>query len=62
MSRKNVLENNPERSEDRVKIAVGMIEATVAVCADGIRTSNPRISEVQLLEVLRSRLALRKRH
>ena len=57
-----ISQKDSRRSDTRVKIAVDMVEVCVDVCADGIRSSKPRMTERELLETLRSRLASTKRH
>ena len=47
--------------EEKLRIAIDMTDACVRVCADGIRTQNPGISEKDLVEKLRERLEWSKR-
>jgi hypothetical protein len=45
---------------EKVLIALDMSDACIRICADGIRTQNPLITEGELLEKLRERLAWTK--
>jgi hypothetical protein len=49
------------KPEEKVAIAMGMTDACVRVCAEGIKTECPGISEEELLEKLRERLEWSKR-
>ena len=44
------------KPEERVNLAIGMTDAAVRICADGIRDHHPGIDEEQLLELLRERI------
>jgi len=48
----------PER---KVELAIGMSDAVVRICAEGIRAQNPNISEEELVEKLRERFEWSKR-
>ena len=48
----------PER---KVELAIGMSDAVVRICAEGIRAQYPNISEEGLIEKLRERLEWSKR-
>jgi hypothetical protein len=50
------------KPEEKVVIAMDMIDACVRVCAAGIRARYPRISEEELLAKLRERLEWSKRY
>jgi hypothetical protein len=43
--------------DEKLKIALDMSDACIRICADGIRSQNPNISEEELVEKLRERLA-----
>jgi hypothetical protein len=49
------------KPEEKVAIAIDMTDACVRICADGIRTQYPGISEEELLAKLRERLEWSKR-
>jgi hypothetical protein len=49
------------KPEEKVAIAIDMTDFCVSVCADGIRTQYPGISEEELLAKLRERLEWCKR-
>ena len=49
------------KPEERVKLAVGMSDVCIRVCADGVRDENPGISEEELIERVRERLMFGKR-
>jgi hypothetical protein len=49
------------KPEEKVAIAIDMTDFCVRVCADGIRTQYPSISEEELLAKLRERLEWCKR-
>jgi hypothetical protein len=49
------------KPEEKVAIAIDMTDACVRVCADGIRTQYPGISEEELIAKLRERLEWSKR-
>jgi hypothetical protein len=60
------LDKNAERlgrlkPEEKVNIAIDMTDACVRICADGIKTQYPGISEKELMEKLRERLNWAKR-
>jgi hypothetical protein len=60
------LDKNAERlgrlkPEEKVNIAIDMTDACVRICADGIKTQYPGISEKELVEKLRERLNWAKR-
>jgi hypothetical protein len=48
----------PER---KVELAIGMSDAVVRICAEGIRAQNPNMSEEELVEKLRERFEWSKR-
>ncbi len=48
--------------EEKVAICMDMSDACIRFCAEGIKAQNPGISEKELLEKLRERLAWAKRH
>lgn len=50
------------KPEEKVVIAMDMTDACVRVCAAGIRTQYPSISEEELLAKLRERLEWSKRY
>jgi len=49
------------KPEVKVNMAIGMTEACVRVCAEGIKAQFPGISDKELLEKLRERLEWSKR-
>jgi len=49
------------RPEEKVNIAIDMTDAIVGVCAEGIRAQYPDITEEELIERLRERIAWMKR-
>jgi hypothetical protein len=49
------------KPEEKVAIAIDMTDGCVRVCADGIRTQCPGISEEELIVKLRERLEWSKR-
>jgi len=49
------------KPEEKLAICMDMTDACVRICAEGIRTQFPSISEEQLLEKLRERLEWAKR-
>jgi hypothetical protein len=58
---KNVERLGRLKPEEKIAIAIDMTDACVRICADGIRTQNPDISEEELVEKLRKRLEWIKR-
>jgi hypothetical protein len=50
------------KPEEKVAIAIDMTDGCVRVCADGIRTQYPDISEEALIAKLRERLEWSKRY
>jgi hypothetical protein len=50
------------KPEEKVLIAMDMTDGCVHICADGIRSQYPGISEEELLEKLRERLEWSKRN
>ena len=44
------------KPDEKIAIAIDMTDACVCICADGVRTQNPDISEEELVEKLRERL------
>ena len=48
--------------EEKVDLALDMSDGCVRVCADGIRSQCPGISEEELVEKLRARLEWSRRH
>jgi len=49
------------KPEEKVKLAVGMIDVCVRVCAEAIRARNPAIKEEELVERVRERMLYGKR-
>jgi len=49
------------RPEEKVNMAIDMTDVAVRVCAEGIRTEHPDISEEELVGRLRERFAWMKR-
>jgi hypothetical protein len=49
------------KSEDKVQMCIDMTDVCVNICASGIRSQYPGISEEELLEELRLRLQWAKR-
>jgi hypothetical protein len=49
------------KPEEKVAIAIDMTDACVRICATGIRAQCPDITEAELNEKLRKRLAWSKR-
>ena len=49
------------KPEAKVAMMMDMTESMVRVCAEGIRTQNPGISDKELMEKLRKRLEWSKR-
>lgn len=49
------------KPEDRVRLAVNMVDVVTRICADGVRDANPTISEEELISVLRRRFLLGRR-
>jgi hypothetical protein len=47
--------------EEKVKLAVGMTDVCVRICAEAIRTRNPAIREEDLVERVRERVMYGKR-
>jgi hypothetical protein len=45
------------KPEEKVRICVEMTDVVTRICADGIRKSHPRISERELISVLRRRFS-----
>ncbi len=48
--------------EEKVAICLDVSDACIRICADGIRTQNPDITEEELIRQLRIRIAWTKRH
>jgi len=49
------------KPEEKVNIVIDMTDAIVSVCAEGIRAQYPGITEEELIERLRERIAWMKR-
>jgi len=49
------------KPEKKVNLAIGMTDACVRVCADGIRDLNPDLKEEELMERVRERIGFGKR-
>ena len=49
------------KPEERVNLAVGMIDVCVRICADGVRDENPSLSEEEVVKRVRERLLFSKR-
>ena len=49
------------KPEEKVAIAIDMTDACVRVCADGIRSVSPNISDAELLRGVRERFEWSKR-
>ena len=49
------------KQEEKVNLAIEMTDACIRVCAEGIRDRNPAITEEELLEELRERIAYTRR-
>jgi hypothetical protein len=45
------------RPDEKVRICVEMTDVVTRICADGIRKSHPRLSERELISILRRRFA-----
>jgi hypothetical protein len=50
------------KPEEKVRICMDMSDGCIRVCADGIRSQFPGISEEELVEKLRERLQWSKRN
>ncbi len=50
------------KPEEKLAICMDMTDACVRICADGIKTQNPGISEEELIAKLRERMEWSKRH
>jgi hypothetical protein len=50
------------KPEEKVALALDMTDGCVRVCAEGIRTQCPDLSEEELMAKLRIRLEWTKRH
>ncbi|MGQ9545524.1 MAG: hypothetical protein ACUVQX_07035 [Candidatus Bathycorpusculaceae bacterium] len=49
------------KPEEKVNLAIGMSDAVVRICAEGVRAQNPNISDKELIEKLRERIEWSKR-
>jgi len=45
------------KPHEKVRVSVEMTDAVTRICADGIRKSHPKISERELISVLRRRFS-----
>jgi hypothetical protein len=52
------LPRNYLKPEERVRVSVMMTNVVTRICADSVRESNSRISEKELISVLRRRFSL----
>jgi len=50
--------NSSLKPEERVRVSVMMTNVVTRICADNVRESNPKISEKELISVLRRRFSL----
>jgi len=50
------------KPEEKVNLAIGMSDAVVRICAEGIKAENPGISDKELIEKLRERFEWSKRY
>jgi hypothetical protein len=48
--------------EEKILICMDMSDACIQICADYIKSQNPNITEEELIEKVRERLAFAKRH
>lgn len=46
------------KPEDRVRLTVSMVDVVTRICADGVRETDPTITEEELISVLRRRFLL----
>lgn len=49
------------KPEEKVNLAINMTDVCVRICADAVRDVHPTIEEEELVEMVRERLAYRKR-
>jgi hypothetical protein len=49
------------KPEERVKVAVGMVDVVTRICADSERERNPGITEDALITILRRRFRFGRR-
>ena len=49
------------KPEEKVNLAIDMIDVCIRICADAIRDQNDTIKEEELLERVRERIMYRKR-
>ncbi|MEM2385940.1 MAG: hypothetical protein QXT10_07160 [Candidatus Bathyarchaeia archaeon] len=45
------------KPEERVDLAVNMSSVCIRICAEGVKSRHPNISEEKLIELVRERLA-----
>lgn len=43
------------KPEDKVKIAVSMVDVVTRICAEGVKATDPTITEEKLISLLRRR-------
>jgi hypothetical protein len=48
-------------SERKVLVALSLVDASLHICAEGIRAQDPNISEEKLIEELKARLVWSRR-
>ncbi|MEM3566310.1 MAG: hypothetical protein QXK47_03730 [Candidatus Bathyarchaeia archaeon] len=48
------------KPEQRVNLAVDMSDVCIRICAEGVKTQNPRLSDEALIELVRERLMYEK--
>ena len=49
------------KPEERVRVAVSMVDVVTRICADSERERNPSIAEATLISILRRRFQLGRR-
>lgn len=47
--------SNHLKPEEKVSVAVGMVDCVTQICIDSIREEKPRISDAKLIRILRRR-------
>ena len=49
------------KPEEKVNLAINMTDTVVQICAEGVKSKNPNISEKELIEKVRERMMDQKR-
>lgn len=55
------MSSNKLKPQDRVRLAVSMTNVVTRICADGVKEAHPKITEEELISLLRRRFSFGRR-